>query len=147
MSITEKIKKLIFNRELVSYVIVGVLTTLVNLIVFALVNEKLQAVGFSVGFSSKTAYVLAFIASVVFAYWTNKLFVFRNFTMKPSYLLKEFACFMSARIISGVITFFLMALCVDIIRMNEYLAWLLTSAFNLVFNYVASKFYIFKKNV
>ena len=49
-------------------------------------------------------------------------------------------------IISGVITFILMAVCVDIIKMNEYLAWLLTSAFNLIFNYVASKFYIFKKS-
>lgn len=146
MTIFERIKSFIFSRELISYVTVGVLTTLVNFVFFAWVNECAQGLGFGVSFASKAAYAVAFIAAVIFAYWANKLVVFKNFKMSPGYLLKEFAGFMSARIISGVITFILMAICVDIIRMNEYLAWLLTSAFNLIFNYVASKFYIFKKN-
>ena len=146
MTIIERIKGLILNRELVSYVVVGVLTTLVNFVFFTCVNEYVKGLGFGVSFASKAAYVTAFVAAVIFAYWANKLVVFKNFKMSPGYLLKEFAGFMSARIISGVITFILMAVCVDIIKMNEYLAWLLTSAFNLIFNYVASKFYIFKKN-
>ena len=144
MRIMDRIKNILFNRELIAYIIIGVLTTLVNLIVFAAVNEYAKSLGFSVSFASKAAYVLAFIAAVLFAYWTNKLIVFRSFRMKPSYLLKEFGGLVSARIISGVITFILMAVCVDLIKMNEYLAWLLTSIFNVVFNYVAGKFYIFK---
>lgn len=145
MFVTDKIRRLLLNRELVTYVIVGVLTTAVNYVVFGIVNEGLKSIGVNDGGAYKTAYVAAFIAAVIFAYWTNKLFVFRNRNMSPRYLLREFSGFVSARIASGVITFILMIVFVDLGDMNEYLALVLTSVVNLVFNYVASKFFIFKE--
>lgn len=136
--------KKMLKTEGVSYIIVGVMTTLVNFIVFTLVNELCKGNGIQDSQAYKVAYVIAFAAAVIFAYWTNKFWVFRNYQMKPSYLLREFSGFCTARIFSGAITFLLMVLLVDLMRWNEYLAWFLTTFFNLVFNYVASKFWIFK---
>ena len=141
----EKWKK-ILNYETVSYVIAGVLTTAVDYIVFALVNEGMQRSGhFSENTAIMTATVLAWFCAVVFAYITNKLLVFRNYRFAPSYLAKEAAGFFAARLISGIITILLMWVMTDLGSINEYIAKILTSAFNLVFNYVASKLWIFKK--
>lgn len=126
------------------YVIVGGMTTVVNFVIFTAVNEALKRT-ISALIAYKIAYVAAFIAAVIFAYWTNKFWVFRNHNMEPSYLVKEFSGFMAARVFSGVVTFLLMILFVDFMHVNEYLSWFLTTFFNLVFNYVASKFWIFKK--
>lgn len=133
----------LLRKEGVAYIIVGGLTTLVNFVVFTVVNESLK-LQIGSGIAYKTAYVAAFLAAVIFAYWTNKFWVFRNRNMNPGYLLREFTGFMAARIFSGAATFLLMILCVDMLGMNEYLALVLTTVFNLVFNYVASKFFIFK---
>lgn len=141
----EKWKK-ILNYETVSYVIAGVLTTAVDYIVFALVNEGMQRSGhFSENTAIMTATALAWFCAVVFAYVTNKLLVFRNYRFAPSYLAKEAAGFFAARLISGIITILLMWIMTDLGSINEYIAKILTSAFNLAFNYVASKLWIFKK--
>lgn len=140
----EFLKKML-KTEGVSYLIGGVLTTVVNFVIFTLVNELCKRNGIDDTLSYKLAYVLAFVVAVLFAYWTNKFFVFKNHNMNPSYLLREFSGFCTARIVSGVVTFLLMVLFVDFMKWNEYLAWLLTTVFNLVFNYVASKFWIFKE--
>lgn len=136
----------LLNYETISYLVIGVLTTLVDYLVFALVNEGLQAGGF---FSETAAVMIAtvvsWLAAVIFAYITNKLIVFRNFCMKPSYLAKEASGFFAARVMSGVITLALMWLMTDLGSINEYIAKIITSVFNMVFNYVASKLWIFKK--
>ena len=136
----------LLNYETISYLVIGVLTTLVDYLVFALVNEGLQAGGF---FSETAAVMIAtvvsWLAAVIFAYITNKLIVFRNFCMKPSYLAKEASGFFAARVLSGVITLALMWLMTDLGSINEYIAKIITSVFNMVFNYVASKLWIFKK--
>jgi len=132
------------NRETVMYVIMGVLTTAVDYIVFAIVNELLKRGGADVTSSSQTATVIAWICAVAFAYVTNKRYVFQSTDYTPKNLVREILQFFGARILSGVITLVLMRLFVRG-GMNEYLAKILTSVFNLVFNYVASKLLIFKR--
>lgn len=133
------------NRETISYVIVGVLTTAVDYIVFAIVNETLKKGGVGVTESSSAATVVSWIAAVLFAYVTNKFFVFKSQEKGFLPVLKEMASFFAARLISGVIVLGMMYVLVDKMHINEYIAKVLTSAFNLVFNYVASKLIIFKK--
>ena len=133
------------NRETISYVIVGVLTTAVDYIVFAIVNETLKKGGVGVTESSSAATVVSWIAAVLFAYVTNKFFVFKSQEKGFLPVLKEMAAFFAARLISGVIVLGMMYVLVDKMHINEYIAKVLTSAFNLVFNYVASKLIIFKK--
>ncbi len=126
------------------YLVVGVLTTIVNFVVFTLCDRNLEGKGMNPGTSYKIAYVLAFILAVLFAYITNKIFVFKNFCFTLPYLAKECSLFFSARIISGMVSFLLMILFVDFWHFSHTLGWLLTTVVNLGFNYVASKFFIFK---
>ncbi len=134
----------ICNYETCSYFIVGVLTTAVDYIVFAIINEVLkQSMG--VNRASLIATVVSWVAAVAFAYISNKLVVFRNFCFEPGYLIKEAAAFFGARLLSGVIVLIFMWLAVSVLNWNEYVAKILSSAFNMIFNYVASKLFIFKK--
>lgn len=139
----EWIRKLM-RSEGMSYLITGIMTTVVNFVIFTIVNEACKHRGMSDSIAYKVAYILAFAAAVIFAYWTNKFWVFKNHNMRPDYLLREFTGFCTARIFSGAVTFLMMVLFVDLMKWNEYLSWLITTGFNLVFNYVASKFWIFR---
>lgn len=145
MSDWKEIKNRIFNYETISYVIVGVLTTAVDYIVYIAVNEALKSQGLAVSESATAASAVSWFAAVLFAYITNKLIVFKNFNFRPSYLIKEMAGFFAARGISGLITLIMIWVMTGPLSLNEYIAKIFTSVFNLVFNYVASKVFIFKK--
>lgn len=131
-------------QEAFRYIIVGVLTTAVDYIVFAIVNESLKG-HLGVERSSFIASIAAWVLAVAFAYISNKLVVFRNFNFMPMYLIKEASSFFAARLISGLLVLVFMWLAVSVFSWNEYLSKILSSAFNMIFNYVASKLFIFKK--
>lgn len=133
------------NRETVSYLAVGVLTTAVDYVVFWLVNEALKRTGMDVAATATWAQAVSWFAAVVFAYFTNKVFVFRNKNYEARYMLKEFGQFFAARVISGLVVLLAQWLLIDKLGMNEYVAKVFGSAFNLVFNYVASKLVIFRE--
>lgn len=88
------IKKLwdrMFTREVLTYLLFGVLTTVVNYVVFWLTlrlgGEELVLV----------ANALAFVASVIFAYVTNKIFVFQSKSWTWNVLKKEVATFVGCQ--------------------------------------------------
>lgn len=141
----DHIREKIFNYETVSYVIAGVLTTAVDYIVFIIVNEAMGARGIPEVRAVTAATVISWSTAVLFAYAVNKLAVFKSFDLKPAHMAREFATFVSARVLSGAITLILMWLMTGFAGWNEYLAKVITSVFNVVFNYVASKLFIFKK--
>lgn len=134
----------LLKSEAVLYILVGVMTTAVNYIIFALADRGLSGKGIPESVSYKIAYGLAFFGAVLFAYWSNKFWVFRNHNMRPGYLLQEFAGFFLARVVSGFITFLIMVVMVDLMHFSHTLGWLASTVFNLVFNYLASKFWIFR---
>ena len=140
---TALIKKII-NYETCSYVIVGILTTAVDYIVFAAVNESMKP-AYGSDAAAMAGTVISWAAAVAFAYITNKLAVFKSFDFRPSRLIKEAAAFVGARLVSGIIVLIFMWVAVGILSWNEYLSKILSSVFNLVFNYAASKLFIFKK--
>ena len=136
-------RKLI-NYETVSYFIAGILTTLVDYLVFALVNEFLKRQAL-VRDPAVFAAAAGWAAAVAFAFAVNKLAVFRSFDLSPGVLAREAAAFVGARAVSGLITVAFIWLTVSVLGWNEYLSKVLSSVFSLVFNYVASKLFIFKK--
>lgn len=128
------------NRETVSYFIFGVLTTAVDWIVYRIIRWF----GYSVAFST----AISWAAAVLFAFVTNKLFVFQSHTIRPSAFFGEFISFVSCRLFTGLLTIGAMVLMVDVLGFNEWLGKILVSAMSLVLNYVLSKLYIFKsKNI
>lgn len=132
----EKLWKKFVNYETVSYIVCGVLTTLVDWVVYAGMCES--------GIDYKIAQAVSWLAAVAFAYVVNKLIVFRNFNFRPAYLWKEFSAFVACRGTSGVLTWVMMVVMVGWMNWNNYVAKLIVSAVNLVMNYVFSKLWIFK---
>ena len=138
--------KKVVNYETISYLICGVLTTLVDWGIFGVMNENLQ-----IDYRISTA--VSWIAAVVFAYAANKLIVFRNFQFHLDYLWKEWWSFFAARAFSGVLVMLLMIVMVDMLHWKDfligeieagvYLAKAVVSAVNLVINYIFSKLWIF----
>lgn len=144
-------KKLV-NRETVTYVIFGVLTTLVNLLVFK---------GFDVLFKGKYylfTNTIAWIAAVAFAYVTNKLFVFESKSWKLDVIKKEIPSFLGARIASYFVEQAGLWIFVELFHFDEKVfdfilvklsgkitAKLIIGVIVVVINYVLSKFIIFSK--
>lgn len=156
----EKIKtifKKLVNKETVTYLVFGVLTTVVNFGVFKL---------FDMLFTSITDFdltlvtnVIAWVAAVVFAYVTNKLFVFESKEWKGEVLKKEIPSFLGARLISlGIeelgLLIFITWLCFDSFVLEIFPGFALggkmlvkigLAVIVVVVNYVFSKFIIFGK--
>lgn len=130
--------KRLVNRETISYVIFGVLTTLVDWAVYRIVRWP----GYSVAFSSAVSWASA----VLFAFITNKRFVFRSNALGMAPLAREFLSFVSCRAFTGLFTIVFMVAAVDGLGWNEWLGKAAVSAISLVMNYVFSKLFIFKKS-
>jgi len=144
--------KVLLNRETVTYVVFGALTTLVNLVVFK---------GFDLLFSGKLyllSNVFAWIAAVAFAFVTNKAFVFESKSWAFSVLKKEIPAFVSARVGSllieegglwlfvSVFGFGEMVFDFIVVRLSgKIVAKLILGVIVVVMNYLLSKFWIFHK--
>ncbi len=131
------INKLI-NKETITYIIFGVLTTVVNYAVYYLFYRftSIDPIVYN---------VVAWIAAVVFAFVTNKLFVFESKSFAPEVLLSEFVTFIGARLLSLLFETGFLALTVKVFLMNELVAKVIAAVFVVIFNYFASKFLIFRK--
>ncbi len=129
------------NYETISYVICGFLTTAVDFVVYGVLREG--------NVSVELSQALSWVAAVLFAYVVNKLIVFKNYNLRPSYLWKEIGAFVAARAFSGVVTWLLMILMVKLGGDRglgyELLCKLTSSLVNMVLNYIFSKIWIFKK--
>ena len=123
--------------EILWYGFFGVLTTLVNIISFALLDKT----GLNVYFSN----LLAWFFSVLFAFITNKLFVFdsKDFTFKVFF--KELVSFFFFRIVSLGIDMAGMYVCLEAIKLNKMISKIIVNVVVIIANYVFSKLFIFKK--
>ena len=131
-------------KEQISYLFFGVLTTLVNWIVYTL---SLKFTGISV----EIANVLAWIIAVIFAYITNKIFVFQSKGLNFLNTLKEIGLFFASRITSGLFEIlgfpllYYAGLNQSILGIDGFVAKVLISIIVIILNYVFSKLIVFKK--
>lgn len=149
--------KKLLNRETILYLIFGVLTTLVNYVLFWL-GLKLFTERYTLIIN-----VFCFLAAATFAYVTNKLFVFESKSWRMSVLKKEIPAFFAARIFSFGLEEFGLWLCKDVFRVGRYelvlrlgshrlsvggimIAKIVLSVVVVLLNYVFSKLYIFRKS-
>lgn len=149
----EMIKKLIIKyKELIIYVIFGGLTTVVNLVVFHLFGKLLGDERYLI------TNIIAWFAAVVFAFITNKIWVFESKSWSGSVLLKEVPSFFAARVFSLLIEEVGLYVLVDLLSFSKYSLKLLSFEIGgeliakgvlavvvVVVNYVLSKLVIFKK--
>ena len=137
--------KTIFNlyhkyEEIINYLIVGVLTTVVSLVTyyictFTFLDPK-------VALELQAANIISWICSVIFAFITNRKFVFKS---KNKKILKEVSSFVASRIATLVMDMGLMFLGVTILKLNDKLIKLIVQVIVIVLNYILSKLFVFKK--
>lgn len=140
----EKLLSLV-NHEFVSYVFFGLLTTVVSMGSFYVFNELLGTEVFLKDKNYLAANALSWVAAVLFAFVTNKIFVFRSKSWRAAVLGKEFAGFVSARLFSLLVDMGLMYLFVSLMGMGEMLAKFIVQIVIVILNYVFSKLFIFRK--
>lgn len=132
------------NHEIVSYVFFGVLTTIVSIGTFA-IFDKLLGDEILLGEQNYLlANVISWVFAVLFAFVTNKVWVFNSRTWKASVVAKELSSFITARLVSLLIDMALMFLFVDIVHTGELVAKLIVQVVVVILNYVFSKLFIFK---
>ncbi len=124
------------NRETVSYVVFGLLTTIVNIGVF---EFFLLA-----GLNYRVANLIALITAILFAYVVNKIFVFRTRTELPGALLREFGRFVLARGSTMVVDWFGLILLVSVLGFSEHTGKLFVTVIVVILNYVFGKFLVFR---
>ena len=127
-------------QEVIRYLVVGVLTTLVSLVIYyILVNTLLNP---NSAFELQIANVISWICSVIFAYVTNRKYVFQSKQVKKT---KEFVSFVGSRVITLFMDMAIMFLGVTLLHQNDKIFKLLSQVVVIVANYILSKFFVFKK--
>ena len=122
------------GKELMMYFIFGVLTTVVNFVVYLLFARFLNV-------NYLISNVLAWFFSVLFAYVTNRIWVFES---KSSNILKEMSLFFGGRIFSGVVDTALMYLLIGILAVGDVISKIIIQVIVVILNYVISKIIVFK---
>ncbi len=152
------------KREAMDYLIFGFLATVVNWLAYAAsvfgpleagtawIAGKICAIGLLAASSDPlasakiiVANVFAWVVAVLFAYWTNRTWVFRSQVQGAKAILKEFTAFVSARVTSLLVETALLYLLVDRLKLNDMFSKILLSFITIVLNYIFSKLWIFKK--
>ena len=126
------------SKPIILYGIFGILTTLVNVAVYYLFYER-------VGLSNLTSTVVAWFFAVLFAFVTNKIFVFDSKSWKYQMVVSEVLKFFGCRLGTGCIEVGMMVLFVDMLHFSGTSMKLITNFIVIVLNYVLSKLVIFRK--
>lgn len=127
------------HKEVLLYLIFGFLTTVVNYLVYFPLHSGATML-------ASVANVIAWVAAVIFAFLTNKPFVFKSTDWSFRTVMPEFAKFVGARLGSLAVETLILLICVDILAWNGILMKVITSVLVVVLNYVTSKFIVFKKD-
>ena len=148
----------LLSYEILSYLFFGVLTTVVNFVVYGLMNALLRLIVPGVDTETHILFTLgrlefkwiylangvAWFLAALFAFIVNKVFVFEAKEKDSKTLAKELASFFGARVLSLILFEELLFAGLSFF-MNSWIAKIISSVANVVFNYVASKFVIFRK--
>lgn len=126
-------------KEVILYLVFGGLTTLINIISYAVFSYV-----FHMGTVVSTA--AAWVVSVIFAYVTNKIFVFESRTDTFRMLLKECISFFGCRFATGIMDVAVMYVSVDLLHFNDIVMKIISNVLVVILNYVFSKLFIFRKN-
>ena len=135
----EKLRALLRKYyDVITYLIFGVLTTVVNYLVYLPVYNLL-------GLSAALSNAIAWVAAVAFAYLTNKPFVFKSLDWSAKPVIPELTKFVSCRVASGVMETLIIFLAVDVMGWDGNIWKLATSVLVVILNYFGSKLLVFTK--
>lgn len=126
------------HMDVISYLFFGALTTLVNYLVYFPLYNYLRL-------SGVVSNVIAWCAAVIFAYLTNKPFVFKSHDWSMDVVVPEFGKFVGCRVGSGALETGIIWLTVDCLMWNGNLVKILVAVLVVILNYIGSKLLVFRK--
>ena len=125
-------------RGLILYVVFGVLTTAINIAVYALCYRVLRL-------PNVPSNVIAWILAVLFAFVTNKLYVFESKSLERGTVLRELLSFVGARLATGLLDLAVMFVGVDLLHGPDLVIKVASNVIVIILNYVFSKLIVFRK--
>ncbi len=136
----EKIKQLYLKyKEIINYLVFGGCTTVVNFISYYIPSNIL-------GIDEIISNIIAWVISVLFAYFTNKIFVFDSKTESLKESLKEMISFILARLFTGALCDVgMFAFMIHVLAINDVISKVTTQVAVVILNYILSKLVIFRK--
>ena len=138
-----KIKQILKNdkiSEIIAYLIIGFLTTVLNLLVYYICTKYFLNPDRII--HVEIANVIAWIIAVIFAYFTNRIIVFKS---KNTNIFGEGIKFCLGRVVTLVMELFLMFLMVSVIGISDKISKLVCQVLIIIGNYIISKIFVFKK--
>lgn len=137
----EKIKELYIKyKEIINYLIVGGLTTFVALGVYY--GSVLTFLNPNNGIELQIANILSWIAGLIFAYFTNRKYVFES---KNPNKLQEAAKFTASRLVTLFLDMATMFIGVTLLKFNDKIIKLVAQVLVIIGNYIFSKLFVFNK--
>ena len=129
------------NKEVINYLIFGVLTTAINLLTYFLLTTIWLDVTKII--ELQIANIISWVVAVIFAYFTNRKYVFDS---KNNNKLKEIFSFFIARLLTLILDMIIMYLGVNILLLNDKFIKIISQILIIVSNYILSKLFVFKKS-
>ncbi len=127
-------------KDIIPYAFFGVCTTLVNIASYWVCAHPLR-------FGTMVSTVIAWILAVLFAYVTNRKWVFNSQAETVAEITKEIISFFGCRLATGVLDWACMFVFVELLGLNDVVIKTIANVLVIVLNYVASKLLIFRKKV
>lgn len=123
------------HKEVVNYLIFGFLSFVVSMVTYYLSRLVFDYV---------VSNIISWVIAVLFAYTTNKLFVFESKTNDMKALVKEFIKFIGGRVFTLILETLILYLMVDLMHINDLIVKMIAQVVVILTNYVLSKLIIFK---
>lgn len=132
----KKIYKKLVNKETILYTVFGVLTSVENIVMFAVLLK--------LGMAYRIANIITLITVKLTAYLCNKNFVFKSHCSSFSELLKEFGRFVFWRGATMLLDYFGLIFLVEIVDMPKLIGKVIMTVFVIAVNYITGKRHVFK---
>lgn len=125
-------------KETILYLFFGGLSTVINILVYYITTRFFS-------FNIILANIFAWIIAVIFAFITNKFFVFESKDKEFSYVLREVSSFIGYRVLSLIVEMVMMNYMINILLINDFIVKIFTNIIIIILNYLFSKIFIFKQ--
>lgn len=126
-------------KDVIPYIFFGVCTTLINIIVY-------WGTAHLFGMGTMVSTIVAWILAVLFAYVTNRKWVFYSTAVTSKEIISEMIKFFGSRVATGVVDGICMFIFVELLEWNDVIIKFSANILVIILNYIASKMIVFKKN-
>jgi putative flippase GtrA len=132
-----KVWEKLFNKEVITYIIFGVMTTVISIIVFNICVDS--------GYDEIISNTISTVIAVLFAFVTNKIWVFNSRDYSVKTLASELSKFSLGRLFTFLVETVLLVILVRLLSIPSKISKYITQVVVIVLNYLVSKLAVFRK--